>query len=435
MLINSENKIKQLENQVDQLRSAVEELTVLNDLAIAASSSLQVDRVLDTIVEKSIKALKGEQGSILLVTDQRDNPLQTLIRQADRHSRMMKYRVGTHITGWVLKNQAPLLVENLSTDPRFQTTDQEKQEIRTLLGVPIQSQGKILGIITIINKKDSAPFSQGDLRLLSIIAAQSGQLIRNLQLQQETREKERMALELATARKIQQDLLPKIMPEISNLEIASFFNPADEVGGDYFDFLFLENNQLGIVMADVSGHGASAAMIMTMVKGILHSIFQHSPTVDQALSQVNKIVLGAAPPDTFVTMALMVYDPALRTLEFSNAGHNPPLYYQHQDGSVNTLELPGCALNCLPDASYSTERIALQDEDFVFLYTDGLSEATDRSLQMFGYERLKSTLNNKGDLSAGQIVDHVRKELASFCGDTKQADDIAMIALKARKQN
>jgi len=196
-----ENKtISQLEVEVQRLKSAVEELTVLNDLAITASSSLEVDQVLDIIIEKSIKAVQAEQGSILLVTHHQENPLQTLVRQADRHSRVLNYKVGSHITGWVLKHNQPLIVEDLSKDKRFYTTEEERKNIHSLLGVPIQFRGKIIGILTVTNKKSINSFSKDDLRLLSIIAAQSGQLIRNSQLQQEALEKERLTQELAMAR-------------------------------------------------------------------------------------------------------------------------------------------------------------------------------------------------------------------------------------------
>jgi sigma-B regulation protein RsbU (phosphoserine phosphatase) len=434
MLIKSEDRIKQLEGQIEQLRSAVEELTVLNDLAITASSSLQVDRVLDIIVEKSIKALKAEQGSILLVTDQRDRPLQTLIRQADRQSRILDYRVGSHITGWVLKHHAPLLIEDLSSDDRFQPSDQEKSEIKTLLCVPIQFQGKVLGIITVTNKKNAVHFNLSDQRLLSIIAAQSGQLIRNSQLQEEALEKNRLALELETARKIQENLIPKSMPQLPELEIASFFNPADEMGGDYFDFLFLENNQVVIVIADVSGHGASAAMIMAMLKGILQSHLDHFQSPEKGLSHINKILHRTLPAEIFVTMGLLVYDPSNQSLLYTNAGHPPLLYYDNLNHSLSYLELRGCPLNGLTDPTYTSLKIELHANDLILLYTDGLSETMNKQQEMWGYSRLKDFVNNAHRLSVQDLIHRIQSESDSFRGGEKQADDIAMILLRAKVQ-
>ena len=265
-------KILQLENEVRRLKSAVEELIVLNDLAIAAGKFLEVEEMLDLIVEKSIKAVKAEQGSILLVTEEKDAPLKTLIRQADQRSRLMPYKVGLHITGWVLTHQQPLIIENLATDTRFHTTEQERKEIKSVLCVPIRFQAKIIGILMVTNKKTLEPFGADDMRLLSIIAAQSGQFIRNSELQQETIQKKRMEEALAMAREMQLSLLPKKVPETKAIEISSYFNAADEVGGDYYDYFDLAENRIGVVVADVSGHGPSAALVMTMIKGILHTI-------------------------------------------------------------------------------------------------------------------------------------------------------------------
>jgi phosphoserine phosphatase RsbU/P len=425
--------VNQLEQEIVHLKAAVEELSVLNELAIAASSALETNKILDIIVEKSLQAVKAEQGSILLVTERSDKPLQTLIRQDDRSSLPSTYKVGIHITGWVLKNRQPLLIEDLASDKRFHTSEQEKKDIRTLLSVPIQFQGQLIGLLTVTNKKNQPSFSQDDLRLLSIIAAQSGQIIRNSQLQQDALEKERLAMELATARQIQQALLPAAIPHLPDLEIACYFNPAEEVGGDYFDFFPLTENQLGMVQADVSGHGASAAMIMTMLKGILHSVTKNFLDLPTALSQINQAVQHTAPPETFITMIMLVYDRNDYSLYFSNAGHNPPLLYQKNSNTIRYLELRGCALNCLSDATYTVSKISLQPEDFMLIYTDGLTEAVNQNSEMFGYDRLKNILTDNHNSSAQDLIDLIRRELADFCGQIRQPDDIALMILKGKR--
>ncbi len=320
-LTKEDQKIIQLETEIRRLKSAVEELIVLNELAVATGTTLEVEKMLDIIVEKSIKAVKAEQGSILLVPEEKDAPLKTLIRQQDQRSRLMTYKVGSHITGWVLKCKQPLMIENLSTDLRFNATEQERKEIKSVLCVPIQLQAKLIGILMVTNKKTHEPFNTDDLRLLSIIAAQSGQFIRNSQLQEEALQKKRMEQQLAVAREIQMSLLPKKVPETKSLGISSYFNPADEVGGDYYDY-FLLGEQIGIVVADVSGHGPSAALVMTMVKGILHSISQKFESTDRILSEVNSILSRIAPTEMFVTMMFLVFDLKKNLLRYSSAGHS-----------------------------------------------------------------------------------------------------------------
>ena len=425
-----DQRIPKLEREVERLKSAVEELTVLNDLAIAASLSLEVDQMLDIIVEKSIKAVKAEQGSILLVTEQADAPLKTLIRQQDERSRLLTYRVGTHITGWVLKHQQPLMIEDLSTDERFRPTEQEREEIRSVLCVPIRLKAKIIGILMVTNKKTFAPFNDNDLRLLSIIAAQSGELIRNSKLQQEALDKKRMEHELAMARRIQRNLIPEATPNTKGLDISSYFNPADEVGGDYYDYFPLGEGKLGIVLADVSGHGASSALIMTMAKGILHSIAHQFESTDQIITEMNKILNPIIPREMFVTIIFLVFDLNKKILRYSNGGHNPLLYYESKAGKCEMLELPGPALGLTELSVYKEREIPLLSGDLVLIYTDGVTEAFDSNGQMFEESRLVQSVQAVASNNADSIIEHVRNDLEEFTGAAAQSDDVAMIAMK-----
>lgn len=423
-------KIIQLESELHRLKSAVEELTVLNDLAIAAGTSMEVDQMLDIIVEKSIKAVKAEQGSILLVTDQKDTPLKTLLRQPDRRSRIMTYKIGTNITGWVLKHKKPLVIENLTTDSRFQTTEQERKEIKSVLCVPILSKTKLLGILTVTNKKTFEPFNANDLRLLSIIAAQSGQLIRNSQLQQEALEKKRMEHELAMAHAIQVGLLPKKVPTIEGLEISNYFSPSDEVSGDYYDYFDFGENKIGMVLADVSGHGAPAALLMTMVKGILHAISQHFESADSVILEMNSILGHIIPEDMFVTMIFLVFDMENRLLRYSNAGHNPLLLYHDQSKSAEMMELPGPALGLSNVSVFNEREIPLNRGDLILIYTDGVTEAFNQEWEMFEEARLVKAVEEVASMQAGEIIEHLKNKLQEFRDGAPQADDVAMIAIK-----
>jgi len=422
--------IQQLEKEIQRLKLAVEELSVLNDLAIAASSSLEVRQMLDIIVQKSIKAVKAEQGSISLVTEQEETPFRTLIRQVDRTRDQMPYRVGAHITGWILKNKQPLVIENLATDERFKASEQEAKEIRSVLCVPIWSQAKLIGILMMMNKKTHEPFNADDLRLLSIIAAQSGQLIRNSQLQEEAMEKKRLEFELSLARRIQTNLLPKTAPITPHLDIASYFNPAEEVGGDYYDYFSLGDQQISIVIADVSGHGPSAAMMMTMVKGILHSIVQQFSSAEHSLSEINSIIARIAPREIFITMMFLIFDLNKKVLRFSNAGHNPIVYYNSQIRSCQLIELKGCALNLVKKCDYEVKEIAFQPNDLFLIYTDGVTEAINENQELFEEPRLIQAVEEAASKSADEIIHHIKSRLFAFAGKAKQADDVLMIAIK-----
>lgn len=419
-----------LEKEIQRLHSAVAELTLLNELALAASITLDVNQVLDTIVQKSIKAVRAEQGSIMLVTPQQDAPLKTLIRKEDFSGEIPGYRVGTHISGWVLKHKQALIVEDLAKDKRFNVGANEMGDIRTVLCVPIMTRAQLIGVLIMTNKKTGEPFNQNDLRLLSIIAAQSGQLIHNSELQQEAVEKKRLEHQLQMAQEIQHDLVPKSDPRNKFLEIASFFKPADAVGGDYFDYFELGDNKLGVVIADVSGHGPSAALVMTMIKGILHSITHKYISTGETLEEVNAIVSGIIPADIFVTMQFLVFDLSNRSLEIANAGHNPVLHYVNSDNKCRLMEVRGCALNVLADCKYKSEKVNLNSSDYILIYTDGINEAFNENEEMFRISGLVNAIEKNGQVSARKMIEHIRQEVNTFIGGLQQSDDMIIIAVK-----
>ncbi|MEJ5263411.1 MAG: ATP-binding protein [Ignavibacterium sp.] len=189
MLSKEEEKLirenEELKQQLEQYKSAVYELQILNEIAIAAGNSQNTDQTLNTIVQKILRALNAEQGSIMLLTGDQNDPFKTFLHKEDFSTLKPHYRLNTSISGWVLKNEEPLLIKNLSDDKRFHPTEEERREIKSILCTPIWFEGKIIGVMTLVNKKDKSEFAENDLSLLSILAIQVGQLIKNSQLQQE----------------------------------------------------------------------------------------------------------------------------------------------------------------------------------------------------------------------------------------------------------
>jgi serine phosphatase RsbU (regulator of sigma subunit) len=421
---------KNLAEEVQRLKSAVAELTLLNELALAVSSAGDVDLVLETIIKKSIKAVRAEQGSIMLVTAQSDRPLRTLIRKEDRSDALRSYKVGATITGWVLKYQQSLLVEDLKKDKRFNLNQNEAQDIHSLLCVPVAVRGKMIGVLTVTNKTGGESFSQNDLRLMSIIAAQSGQLIQNSQLQLESIEKKRLEHQLDLARDIQLRLLPKGDPSDQCYDIASFFKPADAVGGDYFDYFQLDANKLGVVIADVSGHGPPAALVMTMMKGILHSITHHFHSAAETLEEINAIISRIIPADIFVTMQFLMFNPADRSLTIANAGHNPVLHYVKEDQKCRLIDTRGCVLNMSSDSKYTSERVVLNSGDYILIYTDGINESCNKNEEMFRISGLIHTIEKNAHVPAKTMIENICQEIKDFTGDLPQADDMIIVAFR-----
>jgi len=276
------------------------------------------------------------------------------------------------------------------------------------------------------------PFDETDHLLLDALTRQANAAIENDYLQKRALEMEKVKRELEIAAKIQHDLVPESDPHNLFLEISSFFKPADEVGGDYFDYFELDDNKLGIVIADVTGHGPPAALVMTMMKGILHSITHKFHSAEEALEEINVIVSGIIPADIFVTMQFLVFDPSDHSLSIANAGHNPVLYYASDDKKCRLINIRGCALNLLADFKYTSEKINLKSGDFFLIYTDGINEAHNKNEEMFQISGIVNAVEKNGHGSAMQMIGHVRQELNEFTADLPQADDMIIIAVKVK---
>lgn len=422
---NNDAALKKLRKENLQMRSAIQELNVLNDLAVATGSELEIDKILDTTVKKSLQALSGEQGEILLLNEEDERQLKTLVRQFDNDG-FMSRRVGFDVTGWVLQHQQPLLSNDLAEDERFELTEQEIAGIRNLVCVPIFSKGELLGVLTVLNKYNNGDFESNDVRLLTIIAAQSGQLIRQRQLQAEMLEKQRLEQELTIARNIQMGLIPREYPANKKLTVAGFIRTADKVGGDYYDFFELPSGRVAITIADVSGHGPGAALIMTMVKGILHTLTKNEQSPADILHNLNAVLSRIAPPEMFVTMVFAIFDSMNGKLEMANAGHHP-LFIRKQDGDLASLHPIAPALNVIAEAQYQNETCQLAPGDTAFVYTDGIPEAFDSKGNMFTEERLIDCFLEAQHKEPVEIINNIVNNIDAFCGKNPPQDDMAMV--------
>ena len=425
---------QRLENDNARLKAEVRELGILNDLAIAATSFIEIDDMLDMIVERSVEALQAEQGAIKLLTDEEASPLQTLI-QIDQHTQLVDIHVGMHITGWVIRNEESLLIEDLKSDDRFDITPQEADSIKNLLCVPIFFRGELLGIIMVVNKKSPAPFDLRDQRMLSIIAAQSGQLIHNRYLQQEAVEKERIQQELELARQIQLNLIPKTVPQVQNLEVAGYIQAADEVGGDYFDYLNGVTNEITVIVGDVSGKGTSAALYMSKVQGIMRSLNDFKLSPRDLFIRANHLLKGDIEKQSFFTALGAYFKSAQKQMVLARAGHSPLFFYEANTATVHSITPKGMGIglaNSQKFASVIEEQQMFYEKGDIFLFiTDGITEAQNLRGDEFGDEKVLELLQDINGASAKRIRDQVITAVNHFAGDANQHDDLTVVVVKA----
>jgi PAS domain S-box-containing protein len=246
--------------------------------------------------------------------------------------------------------------------------------------------------------------------------------------QQEAQERQRIEQELQVARLIQQTLLPKSLPGLAGYDMAAYYQPAREVGGDFYDFLELEDGRLGLVIGDVSGKGVPAALVMAITRTMLHAAYRlGSPAPGEILEQVNNILHPDIPPNMFVTCLAALLDSRIGQLQYANAGHELP-YVRHASG-VSELRATGMPLGLMPNMSYEQKEIALKPGESVLLYSDGLVEAHDPRREMFGFPRMQEFVG--AHPGGASLIGFLLAELEQFTGEEwEQEDDIALLTLQ-----
>ncbi len=247
-------------------------------------------------------------------------------------------------------------------------------------------------------------------------------------LQRERIERERVEQELRLARSIQQASLPKEVPTLEGWQIAPYYQPAREVGGDFYDFLELKDGRLGLLVGDATGKGVPAALVMASTRSMLRAVAQASDySPGDVLSRVNDSLAIDIPPNMFVTCFYAILVPESGSLSYANAGHDLP--YLWHSGECEELRARGMPLGLMPGMSYEEKEIVLQKGDSALLYTDGLVEAHDPQREMFGFPRLQALVSEHGEESA--LGDLLMEELYSFVGEGwEQEDDITLLTLR-----
>jgi len=286
-------------------------------------------------------------------------------------------------------------------------------------------------------RKNDLLFFEEDKTAINTFADYASVAIENSLLLEQSIEKQRLEKELDVARDIQKKILPEKNPEVNNLSISSFFIPAFEVGGDYYDFFEISKNKLGFIIADVSGKGISAAFIMAEVKGIFNSLSRMIETPKQILEKANEILLQRLNKRSFVSALYGIIDSEKEELTFARAGHCPALLVR--ENKIQSFKPFGIGLGLANNSDFNNHleeiKINLMDKDTLIFYTDGITEAKNEKLEDFGEERFSDILVENSDKNVNEIADEVIKEVSLFSSSHHQYDDITLIILKWNKKN
>ncbi len=296
--------------------------------------------------------------------------------------------------------------------------------------LPIRQQGETQAVLGLGRRMNNLPYGPEEVEFLYALGTLAAAAIRNTLLIEVQVEKRRLEREMQLARQIQQRLLPRTLPQLPGLELAACALTSQQVGGDYYDVLREPGGNLRLAIADVTGKGLPAALLMANLQACLHMALPLALSLESSTAHINRVVCENTEADRFITFFQARYEPSTRRLTYVNAGHNPPLLLR-ASGEVLSLTHGGLLLGVLPQAHYEAEQLSLTAGDVLVLYTDGVTEVTNAKEELFGEERLVTCLQAHRNASAPAMVEAIRQTVEAFTGhEAGYEDDFTLLILK-----
>jgi serine phosphatase RsbU (regulator of sigma subunit)/pSer/pThr/pTyr-binding forkhead associated (FHA) protein len=405
----SKTHVMQGNPQVRALVRAARELTSHRTLA----------EVFEVIMDLSMEAVAAGRG--VLMTLEGEN-LEV------RAVRGQGFQISSAVRDRVIRERASILVRDTSLEEAFRERKSiVAQQIRSLLAVPLQTNDRVIGLIYLDSPNMIRQFTKEDLNLLTVMANVAAIRIETSRLNEVEQNEKLYAKELSQAAQIQQGLLPANAPKVEGYELSGYNAACRTVGGDYYDFLPFPDGKIGLIVADVSGKGLPASLMMTSLQARVHVLFEDGNHLAQKVTKLNAAVARNCPAGKFITFFMGVLDPATGEFTYCNAGHNPPLIVR-ADGSVEKLEAGGIVLGILPFSSFEEAKAQVGPGDTIVLYSDGVTEqfAPDAD-EEFGEDRLGVVVADSRTASVDALIGIVNDAVTNFTNGAPAADDFTLL--------
>lgn len=362
---------------------------------------------------------------------------QTRTEYLEQVLRAETFRMGEGLIGQVAKSKRGLLIPDADSDPRVVQQEDPALRVRSIIVAPVLFQDELIAVLAVTNPADGLAFTETDFSLVESLADQVGLAVHNSDAMQLQIEKNKLDLDIELASNIQGLLLPREFPPSQMVEFAAQYTPAQKIGGDLYDIFQLDADTIGVAVADVSGKGISASILMAICQTHLRHFANEERSPSKVLSSINRMMEQTMRRDMFITIVYAVFDLKTETVTLARAGHELPFFYDSQDnGSVRIgpVESPGMPVGMVPpaifDATISDTQIQFGKNDALLLYTDGLTESVNSEGEEFSGARLLEVLQAHGGESAQNLLDQTLESLERFSGSCGQADDLTVIAIK-----
>jgi sigma-B regulation protein RsbU (phosphoserine phosphatase) len=401
----------------------IEELFLLQRVAQRINSTLDIDALLEDIVNDVSETFGCSRLAVLL----KDDLTNELVVGADcggdakHYIKGERFKIGEYgIMGRVGATGETYYAPDVTVDPYYQIGD---DQTRSEVGIPLRSHGQLIGVFNAEHKELNG-FSPGRIQLLEALAGHIATAIENARMfQRERVEKERMKKELSEAQRIQLALFPGLSPTIPRFTVNGLCLPCQEVGGDWYDYIPLQDGRLAVVLADVSGKGMGAALLMSSTRTVLRLVAESELPPGEVLSRVNSILLKDFPTARFVTMVYGLLDPKNRTIVFANAGHLHPLFVDSSGAQFLKTDA-GLPLG-IREGSFSERTVKMTAGSRLMFYSDGVTEAMNSSLQQYGETRLRDHVINPS-ATVQSLMNNVR----SFTAGQPASDDVTVVMVQ-----
>jgi sigma-B regulation protein RsbU (phosphoserine phosphatase) len=421
---------------ITERKHAEEESRVLQSISLAFNEAPDLNAALSVVLKAVCEATGWALGQAWLPTHDGSHlecspAWFTNINGADQFravSEKTEFEPGEGLPGRAWLSKQPVWVRDVTSDPNFPRAPAARQAgIKAALGVPVLSDDEVVAVLEFFLLVTSDE-DERLTRLISAIAAQLGGVIQRKRAEQELRENEE---QFRVAREIQQRLFPKSAPTLPGFDIAGVSHPADATGGDYFDYLPMLQDRLGVVVGDVTGHGIGPALLMAETRAYLRILARNREDTGEILTRANLVLAEDIGYERFITMLLVGLDPQAKTLTYANAGH-PAGYVFDAGGEIKArLKRTGIPLGIKPDTNYPRAvETKLSPGDIVFLLTDGIDEAMSPEDEIFGTDRALEVVRTHRHLSARELVDALYQAVRQFSQNAPQLDDVTAVVIK-----
>jgi len=430
------------ESLTEEIVDSYEGISCFYDIAASIGAARDVHDVCDVVLQKADTLIPSRRASILLLDEAAGELYVGASIGHDRSvRRASRIKAGEGLSGQVLRTRTPELVEDVGALPPGVLRGSERHTSRSFLSVPLvvhADEGtRSIGVLNLADKlvrrggRSSEPvttsydiFRSKDTKLLLALADQAAVLIDNLRLIG-------FEKEMGIARTIQQSLLPTEPPAAPGVQLVGRCVTARKVGGDYFDYFAVDDERIGIAIADVSGHDVASALMMAVARSSLRADIARHGSPGPALAASNRSLIDDLErTELFISGFLAIYDHRHRTLQFASAGHNPPLLLRGATGRVDELQTNGLLLGILRDEEYEESQTSLREGDVLLLYTDGIIEANAPDGRPFGTALLRETLQEEGSRPAHAILEAVLRAVRDHGGGRPMADDVTAVVMK-----